>query len=127
MEEVLQSQVKLLEEITNMKVEDAKNIMQRVEEQMSTEISKYIKEQEEQAKIEVDKKAKDLLVRTMQKYAADVTNENTVKVVNLPNDEMKGRLIGREGRNIRAIEAVTGVDLIIDDTPEAVVLSSLIH
>lgn len=125
MEEVLQSQVKLLEEITNMKVEDAKKIlMQRVEEQMSTEISKYIKEQEEQAKIEVDKKAKDLLVRTMQKYAADVTNENTVKVVNLPNDEMKGRLIGREGRNIRAIEAVTGVDLIIDDTPEAVVLSS---
>ena len=83
-----------------------------------------VKEREIEAKLEVDKKAKDMLVMTMQKYASDVTNEKTVSVVTLPNDEMKGRIIGREGRNIRTIEAVTGVDLIIDDTPEAIVLSS---
>ena len=98
--------------------------MARVEEAMSQEISSYIKERENEAKLEVDKKAKNLLVISMQKYAADIANDQTVTVVNLPNDEMKGRIIGREGRNIRTIEAITGVDLIIDDTPEAVVLSS---
>ena len=91
---------------------------------MNLEIAAYIKDREAQAKLEVDKKAKSLLVSSMQKYASDVAGEQTVTVVNLPNDDMKGRIIGREGRNIRTIEAVTGVDLIIDDTPEAIVLSS---
>jgi ribonuclease Y len=88
------------------------------------EVTSYIKEREAEAKLEADKKAKTLLVSCMQKYAGDVANEQTVTVVSLPNDEMKGRIIGREGRNIRTIEAVTGVDLIIDDTPEAIVISS---
>ena len=91
---------------------------------MAKEIAEFIREKEAEAKMEVDKKAKNLLVESMEKYASDVTNEQTVSVVNLPNDDMKGRIIGREGRNIRTIEAVTGVDLIIDDTPEAIVLSS---
>ena len=84
----------------------------------------YIKEKEEEAKLEVDTKAKEMLISCMEKYAADVTNEQTVSVITLPNDEMKGRIIGREGRNVRTIESVTGVDLIIDDTPEAIVISS---
>src|SRR5574344_2808075 len=91
---------------------------------MSLEIASYIKDREAEAKLEVDKKAKSLLVSSMQKYAGDVASEATVTVVNLPNDEMKGRILGREGRNIRTIKAVTGVDLIIDDTPEAIVISS---
>ena len=98
--------------------------MKKVEETMSKEISAYIKEREDEAKLEADKKAKNLIAISMQRYAADIANEQTVTVVNLPDDEMKGRIIGREGRNIRTIEAITGVDLIIDDTPEAVVLSS---
>ena len=99
-------------------------VMTKVREAMSLEIASYIKERENEAKLEVDKKAKDLLVSSMQKFASDVSNEQTVTTVNLPNDDLKGRIIGREGRNIRTLEAITGVDLIIDDTPEAVVLSS---
>ena len=91
---------------------------------MSKEIAAYIKEREAEAKLEVDEKSKEILVSAMQKYSADITSEQTVTVITLPNDEMKGRLIGREGRNIRTIESVTGVDLIIDDTPEAIVISS---
>ena len=98
--------------------------MKLVEDKMSKELATYIKEMEAEAKLEVDEKSKELLVSTMQKYAADITSEQTVTVITLPNDEMKGRLIGREGRNIRTIESVTGVDLIIDDTPEAIVISS---
>ena len=124
-EEIKKEQVELLEKIAGFSKEKAKDlVMKKVEDMMSREISSYIKEREEEAKLEADKKAKDLLVGSMQKYASDVANEQTVTVVNIPNDEMKGRIIGREGRNIRTFEAVTGVDLIIDDTPEAIVLSS---
>lgn len=99
-------------------------VLKKVEEMMNLEIAAYIKDREAEAKLEVDRKAKAMLTSSMQKYAGDVASEQTVTVVTLPNDEMKGRIIGREGRNIRTIEAVTGVDLIIDDTPEAIVLSS---
>ena len=124
-EEIIKEQVEKLEKISGYSKKQAKEeIMKIVENSMSAEISTYIKEKEEEAKLEADKKAKNLIVEAMQKYAADVTNEQTVSVIALPNDDMKGRLIGREGRNIRTIEAVTGVDLIIDDTPEAIVISS---
>lgn len=124
-ENVIKEQIEKLEKISGFSKKQAKEeIMKQVEISMSAEISAYIKEKEAEAKLEVDKKAKNLLVESMQKYASDVTNEQTVSVVSLPNDDMKGRIIGREGRNIRTIEAVTGVDLIIDDTPEAIVLSS---
>ena len=124
-ENVIKEQIEKLEKISGFSKKQAKEeIMKQVEISMSAEISAHIKEKEAEAKLEVDKKAKNLLVESMQKYASDVTNEQTVSVVSLPNDDMKGRIIGREGRNIRTIEAVTGVDLIIDDTPEAIVLSS---
>ena len=124
-EEIKKQQVDLLESIAGYSKEQARElVLKRVEEMMNLEIAAYIKDRESEAKLEVDKKAKNMLVSSMQKYASDVANEQTVTVVNLPNDEMKGRIIGREGRNIRTIEAVTGVDLIIDDTPEAIVLSS---
>ena len=124
-EEIKQQQLDLLQEISGISREKAKEmVMTKIKEAMSMEIASYIKERENEAKLEVDKKAKDLLVSSMQKFASDVANEQTVTVVNLPNDDLKGRIIGREGRNIRTLEAITGVDLIIDDTPEAVVLSS---
>ena len=124
-EEVKKEQIDLLEKISGFSKKDAKElVLKKVEEMMSLEIAGYIKDRESEAKLEADKKAKSLLVSCMQKYAGDVANEQTVTVVTLPNDEMKGRIIGREGRNIRTIEAVTGVDLIIDDTPEAIVISS---
>ena len=114
-----------LESISGFSREEAKDaVLSRVQDMMDVEINAYIKDREAEAKLEADKKAKSLVVSCMQRYAADVASEQTVTVVNLPNDEMKGRIIGREGRNIRTIEAVTGVDLIIDDTPEAIVLSS---
>ncbi len=124
-EELKQEQLDLLSKISGLSKDKAHDLMmKKVEEQMSKEIAVYIKERENEAKLEADKKAKDLVVSSMQRFAADLANEQTVTVVALPNDEMKGRIIGREGRNIRTIEAITGVDLIIDDTPEAVVLSS---
>jgi len=125
MEELKKRELELLESISGFSKEKARNmIMKRVESDLEVEITSMIKERESEAKLEIDRKAKDMLVMTMQKYASDVTNERTVSVVTLPNDDMKGRIIGREGRNIRTIEAVTGVDLIIDDTPETIVLSS---
>ncbi|MBO5096131.1 MAG: ribonuclease Y [Bacilli bacterium] len=124
-EEIKKQQVELLEKIAGYSKNEARDlVMKKVEEMMNLEIASYIKDREVEAKMEVDKKAKSLLISSMQKYAGDVANDQTVTVVNLPSDDMKGRLIGREGRNIRSIEAVTGVDLIIDDTPEAIVLSS---
>lgn len=125
LEDIKNEQINELEKIAGLTKKQAKDmVLKKVEDMMNLEISAYIKERETDAKLEADKKAKSLLVSCMQKYAGDVANEQTVTVVTLPNDEMKGRIIGREGRNIRTIEAVTGVDLIIDDTPEAIVLSS---
>ncbi len=125
MENIKKEQLEKLENISKFTKEQAKDaIMKAVEEKMDKEIALYIKEREADAKLEVDDKARELLVNSMQKYAADITNEQTVSVISLPSDEMKGRIIGREGRNIRTIESVTGVDLIIDDTPEAIVISS---
>lgn len=124
-EDIKQEQMEVLTKLSGLDRKKAKElVLKRVEEESAKEIASYIKERENDAKLEVDKKAKDMLVNAMQRYAADLANEQTVTVVALPNDEMKGRIIGREGRNIRTIEAITGVDLIIDDTPEAVVLSS---
>lgn len=125
MDELLKQEMGVLESIAKFSKEQAhKMILDRVERDMSKEIALLIKEKEAEAKLEVDKKAKNLLVNSMQRYSNDVTNMQTVTTIQLPNDDMKGRLIGREGRNIRTIEAVTGVDLIIDDTPEAIVISS---
>jgi len=125
MEEIRKQQLEQLEKIAKFTKEQAKDaIMKNVEANMNKEIASYIKERETEAKLEANEKAKDLIVGAMQRYAADITNEQTVSVITLPNDEMKGRIIGREGRNIRTIESVTGVDLIIDDTPEAIVISS---
>ena len=124
-EGIKNEQLELLHKIAGYTKEKAREIvMQKVEDEMSLEISAYIKEKETEASLAADKKAKDLLVSAMQRYASDVSSEQTVTVVDLPSEDMKGRIIGREGRNIRTIEAVTGVDLIIDDTPEAIVLSS---
>lgn len=124
-EEIKKEQSALLEKIAGYSKDEARKIvLQKVEETMNNEIASYIKDRENEAKLEADKKSKALLVACMQRYAADVAGDQTVTVVALPNEEMKGRIIGREGRNIRTIEAVTGVELIIDDTPEAIVISS---
>lgn len=124
-ENLKKEQLDLLERISGFSKEKAKEVvMQKVKETMAREVTVYINEKEMEAKITAEKKAKELIVTSMQRYAADIASDQTVTVVSLPNEDMKGRLIGREGRNIRTIEAVTGVDLIIDDTPEAVVLSS---
>ena len=124
-ENLKKEQLDLLEKISGFSKEKAKEVvMQKVKEAMAREVTVYINEKEMEAKITAEKKAKELIVTSMQRYAADIANEQTITVVNLPNDDMKGRIIGREGRNIRTIEAITGVDLIIDDTPEAVVISS---
>ena len=124
-DDIKKEQLNLLEQISGFSKEKAKElIMSQVKENMSKEIAEFIRESENEAKLTADRTARELIVTSMQKYAADIAGDQTVTVVDLPNDEMKGRIIGREGRNIRTIEAITGVDLIIDDTPEAVVLSS---
>ena len=125
MSKLLKEEMEKLEQISKFSKEKAKKlILERVEEEMSKEISTMIKEKESEAKLIADKKAKDIIVESMQRYASDIASEQTVTTITLPNDDMKGRLIGREGRNIRTIEAVTGVDLIIDDTPEVIVIST---
>jgi ribonuclease Y len=119
-----EQRVQELERISGLTSEQAKEfLLKTVEDDVKLDTAKMIKEMETRAKEEAGKKAKDYIVTAIQKCAADHVSETTISVVPLPNDEMKGRIIGREGRNIRTLETLTGVDLIIDDTPEAVILS----
>jgi len=121
---LLEKQRAQLENIAKMSSEEAKRqLMETMENEAKHEAAKRIRRIEEEAKEQADKKAKEVISLAIQRYAGEYVAEKTVSVVNLPNEEMKGRIIGREGRNIRALEAATGVDLIIDDTPEAVILS----
>ena len=123
-EELSQQRVQELERISGLTSEQAKEyLLKTVEEDVKHDTAKMIKELEAQTKEEADKKAKEYVVTAIQRCAADHVAETTISVVQLPSDEMKGRIIGREGRNIRTLETLTGVELIIDDTPEAVVLS----
>ncbi|WP_124727500.1 ribonuclease Y [Staphylospora marina] len=123
-EKLYQEQQKEMERLSGLTQEEARQlILTRVENEMRHETAQIIKEMEQQAIEEGDRRAKKILSLAIQRCAADHVAETTVSVVNLPNDEMKGRIIGREGRNIRTLETLTGIDLIIDDTPEAVILS----
>ena len=123
-EKLNEQRVQELERISGLTSEQAKEyLLKIVEDEVKHETAVMIKEMESRAKEEADKKAKEYVVNAIQKCAADHVSETTISVVQLPNDEMKGRIIGREGRNIRTLETLTGVDLIIDDTPEAVILS----
>lgn len=123
-EQLSKRQIAELERISNMTVEEAREtILQRTRDEISHEMAMLVKEVENQAKDEAAKKTREIITMAIQRCAADHASEATVSVVSLPNEEMKGRIIGREGRNIRALETLTGIDLIIDDTPEAVILS----
>ena len=123
-ERLIEERRKELEKIAGMSSEDAKRMLiESMESEARHEAAKLIRRIENEAREEADKKAQEILALAVKRYAGDYVAEKTVSVVNLPNEEMKGRIIGREGRNIRAIEAATGVDVIIDDTPEAVILS----
>jgi len=120
-----EQQIEELSRISKMSVDEAKNeLMSKLQDELKLEMANLIKTEQDKAKAEVDKKAKEVLVGAIQKCAADHTSEATVTVVALPNDELKGRIIGREGRNIKTIETLTGIDVIIDDTPDVIVLSS---
>lgn len=123
-EELYIRQQEELERISNMTSEEAKQfLLETLQNELIHEKARMIKEAEQEAKDEAIKRSNEIILRTMQRYASDTVSENSISVVNLPSDDMKGRIIGREGRNIRAIENLTGVEIIIDDTPEAVVLS----
>ena len=123
-DELYQKQLGELERLSGLSTEDAKKeLLLSVEEEVKHESAMMIKELEQQAKDEADRKAREIISLAIQRCAADHVAETTVSVVALPNDEMKGRIIGREGRNIRTLETLTGIDLIIDDTPEAVIIS----
>ena len=122
---IQEKQQEELVRISRMTVEDAKKeLMRNLEHEMQTDMASYIVDATAKAKFEVDKKAKAMLTSAIQRCAADHTSEATISVVNLPGDDMKGRIIGREGRNIKSIETLTGIDIIIDDTPDVIVLSS---
>jgi ribonuclease Y len=122
--ELIEVQKRQLDKISGLTVDQAKELLIRaMENEARHEGAKFIKRIENETKEQADKKAKKILASAIQRYAGDFVAERTVSVVQLPSDEMKGRIIGREGRNIRALEAATGIDLIIDDTPEAVILS----
>ena len=124
LQEKIDSIIIELEKVAQMSTQEAKDeLFKRVESKVSREIASYIKNKEEEAKETVVAKSQELLAQAMAKYAQDATVEKTVSVVALPNDEMKGRIIGREGRNIRTLETLLGVDLIIDDTPEVITIS----
>ena len=124
-EKIKESELQMLERIAGLSAEEAKaEMLSTLEEEVKVEKARKLRELEVQFKEEADEKAKDILSLAIQRLAADHVAEATVSVVSLPNDEMKGRIIGREGRNIRTIETLTGVDLIIDDTPEAITISS---
>jgi len=125
LDHLVEEQKERLEKIAGINSEEAKNqLIQSMEAAAKLDAAMVIRKIEDEAKRTADKKSREIISYAIQRYAGDYVAENTVSVVNLPNDEMKGRIIGREGRNIRAIEAATGIDLIVDDTPEAVVLSS---
>src|SRR5699024_10017603 len=120
----LQQQVKQLEKVAGMSAEEAREQMiKTLKEEAKTQAAAHVQEILEDAKLKANKEAKKIVIQTIQRTAAEHTIENTVTVFNLETDQLKGQIIGREGRNIRAIEAATGVDLIVDDTPEAIVLS----
>lgn len=122
---LIQQQNEKLEHIAHMTQEEAKKILlENLENQVRYECAQMIKDTRDQAKADAEREAREIVLRAIQRCAADTTVESTVAVVHLPNDEMKGRIIGREGRNIRAFEEATGIDVIVDDTPEAVILSS---
>lgn len=117
-------QIVVLETVAHMSEQDAKNeLMSVVEKRMEQEVAAYIRDKEDEAKSKASDKSKNIIALAIQRYAQEETIERTVSVVGLPSEEMKGRIIGREGRNIRAIEQITGVDLIIDDTPETITIS----
>ena len=123
-QEIFNKQMQELQRISGLSSEDAKKqLLSELEKQLNTEKALLIKDIEGKAKEEANKNAKEILSYAIQKCAADHTSETTVSIVNLPNDDMKGRIIGREGRNIKTLETLTGIDLIIDDTPDAVVIS----
>ena len=123
-EESIKTKNELEREVSGLTTEEAKNhILAMVENDVKHEATLLIKETESKAKMEAEKRSREIVANAIQRCAVDHVAETTVSVVQLPNDEMKGRIIGREGRNIRALETLTGIDLIIDDTPEAVILS----
>ena len=123
-QEIFNKQMQELQRISGLSAEEAKKqLLNELEKQLTAEKAVLIKEVESKAKEDANKNAKEILSYAIQKCAADHTSETTVSIVNLPNDDMKGRIIGREGRNIKALETLTGIDLIIDDTPDAVIIS----